>query len=1030
MTLNDIEKINNLFIYMTLSDIPLFTRDNKVANEIIHEIRKKAGQEVGVDDLDSIKDKELLSAKEKEATPYFNKYFMHELMAHEEYIDVDKYLLVSAFRNAEVLQNIYLLKNGGGAFPDSLKGLLSLRKEYASSLLKLSALMEGRKIRVKYEAGIYDGVPQGYWNDYEQEFQSLDVTNQDIKTFTLTPAFKDAMGLPIKGPAKIDMSKFTGTQSLEDIVTQINQQAKQHATNAADIVRYALEHHGIQRVNGKIVAYSPYGQAELDNSTVRKIRGGYDKTVDDLFNLVNDHSDHVNHMDLIDSLIPSYEISFNEMLYSKSTSRKIDKTLRLFAELMRNNPELKKEVDIAMRDYVEDTPSRTTYEEASTVSKDINPDTVYKKLDEIKELRADIVMGLMNYGIIDYEIIRTTPEFIEMLSTEKVIDKYYRANGYLSKEQALEIAAGTVMSGRLETDAETLANKYHYNKVNQPEGGLRPQTLRTILELFPEEELRSLYLKGLLDQDDLYKRGIRAETILNQDDLSENMLIAIIAKLDEENGMFEITENALVNRYGINLSRIGIMKYAIENRISSSILLELYLREDVKLKEGFEYITEDDMTSYFNFERLNGLDGKVFNKKFKDNFKIMISNMPKEKQEEYFNSLVNEIEKQEGKEELYFKFYKNGIIDAQYLKGKLSKDYVEEVYTLEELSTDEIYSLYQDGILSINEIKDIFTSDDIFDAVLDGKMDYRGLRDLESDFIELALEEEAIGINELMILYKDSLDYDRLKAVLDTVDLSNIELGKYIPDGTDKAKVEELIKGEYLSHDEISDLVARGLVDKDKADKYVEMLSSLEEFKKLFDTEDRRATLVRDTEKGESREKTDPIGPVDPVRTRQKIDPDLQEKFIKALGAYPNVIYLTGMDNTLNGYSIYGFKDERIMVFLNLEKKSQATYVMSFLQGKYYLNKIQRAQRQGKQIEIKEGLESTATKGEIRSDTEHVKIKNASRGWGKNIVKAMKQVSSVFSEKYKNNKTYREKIEKLSEEIGMDYDKRLEEASL
>ena len=118
------------------------------------------------------------------------------------------------------------------------------------------------------------------------------------------------------------------------------------------------------------------------------------------------------------------------------------------------------------------------------------------------------------------------------------------------------------------------------------------------------------------------------------------------------------------------------------------------------------------------------------------------------------------------------------------------------------------------------------------------------------------------------------------------------------------------------------------------------------------------------------------------------------------------------------------------MVFLNLEKKSQATYVMSFLQGKYYLNKIQRAQRQGKQIEIKEGLESTATKGEIRSDTEHVKIKNASRGWGKNIVKAMKQVSPVFSEKYKKNKTYREKIEKLSEEIGIDYDKRLEEASL
>ena len=1027
MTLSEIKNVKNLFVYMTLSDIPLFTKDNKVANEIIDNIRRRAGQDIGVDDIDSIQDIKLKAEKEREATPYFNKYFMEELESHEDYIDVDKYMLVSAFRNAEVLQNIYILKNGGGAFPETLKGLLSLRKEYATSLAKLSALMEGRKIRINYVAGMYDGRPQGYWNDFSQEFESLDVTNDDIKRFLNAPAFKDALGLPLKGPAKLDMGRFTGTQSLEDIAEQMNKQAETRANNITDIVRYAIEHYGIQRAGSKVMAYSPYGKTEIESKSVSGIKSGYDKTVDDLLSLVENNPEHVEVSDLIDSIIPTYEISSNSILQSKSSNKKLDRLLSLMGNLIKENPELKKEVDMAMRDYVSETPDRTTLEEASSVAKDNSSESIHKKMLEIQELRSDIVMNLVGYGIIDFEIIRQDPNFAKSLSIEKIIDRYYKSQGLISNSEAIELAAlSTDLYERNKDALETLAQIYRYNKDERPENGLKPQTLRNILDIIPQENLRMLYLKGLLDQDDLYRKGIRAETILNQDELSENMIIAIIAKLDEENGMFEITENALVNRYGKNLSRKGIMGFAEKDRVSASRLLELYFRDDVKLKEGFEYITDDDMLGYFNFDRLNNLDSKTINSKFKDSYKKMLDGIPKDKLDIYYDELISKIEN----EETFFKFYENGFLEASHLKGRLSKEYIEEIFTTERLGLDEVYTLYQDGIIGREEISDILSDDEIFDAILDGKMDYRALRDLSADYIELALEEGSIGINELMMLYKDELDFDRLKDVLDTVDLSNIELGKFIQDGTDKEKVEELIKGEYLSHDEISDLVSRGLVDKDKADKYVEMLSSLEEFKKLFDTEDRRATLLRETERGESREKSDPIGPVDPVRARQKIDPELQERFMKALGAYPNVIYLSGMQNSLNGYSIYGFKDEGIMIFLNLEKKSQATYVMSFLQGKYYLSKIQKAQRQGKQIEVKEGLESTATKGEIRSDTEHVKIKYASKGWGKNIVQAMKQVSPKFKERIKKNNKYRENIEKLSEEIGRDYSDRLDEAKL
>ena len=113
-------------------------------------------------------------------------------------------------------------------------------------------------------------------------------------------------------------------------------------------------------------------------------------------------------------------------------------------------------------------------------------------------------------------------------------------------------------------------------------------------------------------------------------------------------------------------------------------------------------------------------------------------------------------------------------------------------------------------------------------------------------------------------------------------------------------------------------------------------------------------------------------------------------------------IYLSGENNSLDGYTVKASEEYGIMVFSNPDKPGNAAYVMSLQQGMFFINRYVREQELAQKTGRRESsMESTATKQELRA-TEHVKVRNACRGFGKNMVDSMRQLSPVLDKKLKS----------------------------
>ena len=93
----------------------------------------------------------------------------------------------------------------------------------------------------------------------------------------------------------------------------------------------------------------------------------------------------------------------------------------------------------------------------------------------------------------------------------------------------------------------------------------------------------------------------------------------------------------------------------------------------------------------------------------------------------------------------------------------------------------------------------------------------------------------------------------------------------------------------------------------------------------------------------------------------------------------------------------------------------------------YFLNVFERRNQarnktqDGSEDTLETALESSATKQDIRSETEHVKIRNACAGWGRNIVESIKALNPKIKEKLKDSK-YKVRIDDIITEIKDDYE--------
>ena len=274
-----------------------------------------------------------------------------------------------------------------------------------------------------------------------------------------------------------------------------------------------------------------------------------------------------------------------------------------------------------------------------------------------------------------------------------------------------------------------------------------------------------------------------------------------------------------------------------------------------------------------------------------------------------------------------------------------------------------------------------------------------------------------------MALYskEDGIQIDEFSDIVDGIELGDDSLTDYLLDDISPDKVKALFNRYFISHDDLSLLVARNIIDVKQAEEFAEQMATNEQYESIFNLDRRIIRLTSETEGGFGGNGGHRVGP-GPRRPGQiKNDPELQELLLSQIGFDERTLVLEGTNNSLDGYKVFPSKEHKVMVFLKNDKPGNATYVMSLQQGLFFLNKIVREKRaQSGEIILAEELQSDATKQALR-ETEFVKVRNASAGWGANIVDAMKKISPQFRSKLRTQSEYKASIDEVVEEIREDY---------
>ena len=460
--------------------------------------------------------------------------------------------------------------------------------------------------------------------------------------------------------------------------------------------------------------------------------------------------------------------------------------------------------------------------------------------------------------------------------------------------------------------------------------------------------------------------------------------------------------------------------------------------QDVIKVNQFKYSIEDDrkkldhyfnLTNFYTIERLNSMrENGQMNGRFVENYNTFINELDQTLEKKYyFDKLKDELEKTENKEEVYINLLKAGLnLD---IKMQLTPQIVSDLYLEEKCTDEDIVMLYQKGIVLPEVLKEILTDEQIITKVCDGEIDYHALNLIGERTLNLGilLEEGKIDLSQLIGLYSidNGLTIEELRYISEIVSFGDTNIAELLPDDITVEKVEQLTKNWLISQDDLSSLVERKIITQEKANKLAEEIESHDIYMKFFGN---NAGVIQLTNETESREAS-PVYHERKHSSRERMiknSPQLQEELFRRL-SFDNQgdILLRGRNNSLDGYRIFSSEELGVVSFIKNDEPGNATYVMSVPQAAFTIDKIEREDRIVAE-KLKQGevfARSDATKKGIR-ETEHVKIINASRNWGRNMLEAMRQVSKKAREKIGDYSRYNHDINVLLLEIQRDYDRR------
>lgn len=654
--------------------------------------------------------------------------------------------------------------------------------------------------------------------------------------------------------------------------------------------------------------------------------------------------------------------------------------------------------------------------------------------------RNEFIAELLKYGIIDYNFLAENGVISKLTLIE--MEEIYRKQGLLSNN---ELQHALIISNNFESRKDILNYYIKKDKRFYLEFAKTEEIARAVID----EKIDSQIAAKKLQNSDIKDLDIDLlEELLSYKNLSKKMSFINISRDDKRQRY--IDKNLFKELDRQRFMRIVLSdKVAYKNPLNSNNYIDFYGKinsDDIILLNQKGLVNSEDIIKLIKFSSIKAQDDEEYNKmienimnfydadkleelllddKINKNFsqlfnKFLNENLTEEQAKHYVEKLLNDMSSKENGDELLIKLMSKEIVLPNVCNYSIGTDKIQNMYFEEIIDEEDIILFYKYNYIDIDTLREFLRDGEIIEKFQNGEIGYEALKYVadRENVIKNELDQERLGIKEVIDLYvaEDGLDIDELKAVTENYDLTDVEVAELLPDNVSPDSVEELFMNYYISHDDLSNLVERGIITKSQATKYAENMANHEEYENIFNKG--VVILAREGTDYKNSRRHGPRKYSERKKDKFKNDPQLQEELIDELGFDNRVLVLKGERNSLSGYKIYPSEELGVMVFLNNRKPNNAIYITSLQQGLYFLNK---AIREDKYVRQEDNtISSNVTKRTLRN-TEHVKVKNASKGLGKNIVDAIKSLSPVLKERLKNDDTYRQNIEDIIEEMREDY---------
>lgn len=673
--------------------------------------------------------------------------------------------------------------------------------------------------------------------------------------------------------------------------------------------------------------------------------------------------------------------------------------------------------------------------------------------DEKEFLRALFIAEMVEDGVIDYDFLEMAGEIDEL--DFELIDCLYKKSELFTPEQ---IAKALLASECFQTREEILDfyvkkdKRYFVNLATSEEiaryiiaGQITPRDANKKIRIEDVKKFSPELLEEFLCVNNFPKGTEFIDYTQNGAKREKALSPKLLAKLDRERFLKIVLSekisasyknpyqsNDYINEFG-KLNTEDMMYLHEAGKINSEDLIKLINFKSMKVQEPEEYDKMvETLLAFYNLDTVESLiKEEKTNPKFVELYNKLLTEVASEEQRKtYFERMNQDLQERENSEETVSSLVVSGLNVGKDIEFEISEDYIAEEFLEDRIKENDLLKMYEDGLISLKAIRMLYSDPDIIERYKAGKLDYKVLNILENraDIIKEEVKSKRLSIPNLMALYskEDGIQIDEFSDIVDEIDLGDDSLTDYLLDEISPDKVKALFNRYFISHDDLSLLVARNIIDAKQAEEFAEQMATNEQYESIFNLDKRIIRLTSETEGGFGGNGGHRVGP-GPKRPGQiKNDPELQELLLSQIGFDERTLILEGTNNSLDGYKVFPSREYKVMVFLKNDKPGNATYIMSLQQGLFFLNKIVRERRaQSGEIILAEELQSDATKQALR-ETEFVKVRNASAGWGANIVDAMKKLSPQFRSKLRGKSEYKKSIDEVIEEIREDYKERKE----